>query len=251
MNMRAVKRTLMIVLPLLFAIALFVYIKEYNPFHKEGQNSFTETADGIIVDASGIEYTFLSPENWLGLRELPFDNLIFEGSIAGEPDTLRHLGLSRPTGMYSIRGDRTFDILIRYRHDSEWYSIYRKSSLPPLDSSSDNLNRLIFVDSYLSEVFSPILGNIIVDPQEIAEFLSDVRSQKIPQDAGLYDLIRLPNGSLQNCYKCGVIYGYFEEEPNVCIRMGITSYNDLAYSVSIEGRDYVLPDQWAERLGVH
>lgn len=249
--MRAVKRTLAIALPLLLAAALFVYIKEWNPFHKAGQNSFTETADGTIVDASGIEYTFLSPENWLGLRELPFDNLIFEGSIAGEPDTLRHLGLSRPTGMYSIRGDRTFDILIRYRHDSEWYSIYRKSSLPPLDSSSDNLNRLIFVDSYLSEVFAPILGNIIVDPQEIAEFFSDIRSQKTPREAGLYDLIRKPDGLLENCYICGTIYGSFEEESNLFIGMQVTSYNDLAYSVSIEGRDCVLPEKWLKRLGIH
>lgn len=250
MNMRAVKRTLMIVLPLLFAIALFVYIKEYNPFHKEGQNSFTETADGIIVDASGIEYTFLSPENWLGLRELPFDVLIFEGSVVGEPDTLNHLGLSRPTGMYSIRGDRTFDILIRYRHDSEWYSFYRKSSLPPLDFSVDNLSRLVYVDSYLSEVFAQIFGNSIVDPQEISEFFSDIRSQKTPSDAGLYDMIRQPNGLLENCYTCGVIYGSFEEEPNLFIKMGVTSYNDLAYSVSIEGRDYVLPEKWVERFRV-
>ena len=49
--MRAFKRVLDVVLPLLLTAALFVYIKEWNPFHKEGQNSFTETADGIIADA--------------------------------------------------------------------------------------------------------------------------------------------------------------------------------------------------------
>lgn len=251
MNMRAVKRTLMIVLPLLFAIALFVYIKEYNPFHKEGQNSFTETAEGIIVDASGIEYTYLCREGSLSPNNLSFDSLIFEGSIAGEPDTLNHLGLAIPTGMYSIRGDRTFDVLIRYRHDDEWYSIYRKSSLPPLDYSADHSSRFVFVDSYFSEVFAPIFGSFIVDPQEIAEFLSDIRSQQTPRDAGLYDLIRQPNGYLENCYICGTIYGYFEEEPNVRIQMRVTSYNDLAYSVHLEGRDYVLPEKWVKRLRVH
>jgi len=136
MKMRAVKRTLMIALPILLAAALFVYIKEYNPFHKEGQNSFTETADGIIVDAFGAEYVYLCHEGSHYLKDLLPDGLIFEGRIAGEPDTLNHLGLSTPTGMYSIRGDRTFDILLRYRHDSEWYSIYYKSSLEPSDAYS-------------------------------------------------------------------------------------------------------------------
>ena len=249
--MRAFRKALLIFLPLLLAAVLFMYIKEYNPFHKEGQNSFTETADGIIVDASGIEYTYLPPENWLSIRELPFDNRIFEGSIAGEPDTLNHMGFAIPTGMYSIRGDRTFDILIRYRYDSEWYSIYRKSSLPPLDFSIDNLSRLVFVDSYLSEVFAHIFGNTIADPQEIAEFLSDVCSQQTPKEAGLYDMILQPNGLLENCYKCGIIYGSFEEEPNLFIQMDVTSYNDLAYSVSIKGREYVLPEKWVKRLNVH
>lgn len=134
--MRAVKRTLIIALPLLLAAVLLVYVKEYNPFHKEGQNFFTKTAEGIIVDASGVEYVYLCPEGSLYLEDLLPDSLIFEGSIAGEPDTLNHLGLATPTGMYSIRGDRTFDILLRYRHNSEWYSIYRKASLEPSEAFS-------------------------------------------------------------------------------------------------------------------
>ena len=136
MNMRAIKRILMIALPLLFAAVLLVYIKEYNPFHKEGQNSFTETADGIIVDASGEEYAFLCHEGNHYLKDLPPDGLIFEGYIADEPDTLNHLGFASPTGMYSIRGDRTFDILLRYRHDSEWYTVYCRSSLDPNEAFS-------------------------------------------------------------------------------------------------------------------
>lgn len=136
MNMRTVKRTLMIALLLLLAAVLLVYIKEYNPFHKEGQNAFTETAEGIIVDASGVEYSYLCHEGSHYLKVLTPDGMIFEGSIAGEPDTLNHLGLATPTGMYSIRGDRSFDILLRYRHDSEWYTIYRRSSLEPDEAFS-------------------------------------------------------------------------------------------------------------------
>ena len=129
--MHPVKGSLIIAVLLLLAAVLLVYIKEYNPFHKEGQNSFTETADGLIMDSSGVEYAYLCPEGSLYLKDLLPDGMIFEGSIAGEPDTLNHLGLATPTGMYSIRGDRAFDILIRYRHDSEWYTVYRKSSLEP------------------------------------------------------------------------------------------------------------------------
>ena len=38
-----------------------------------------------------------------------------------------------------------------------------------------------------------------------------------------------PDGSFENCYVYAVIYGYFEEEPDLVIRMQVWSYNDLAY----------------------
>ena len=154
--MRAFKKILLVLLSLLLAAALFVYIKEWNPFHKEGMNSFTETAEGIIVDASGVEYTYLCTEGSLSLNDLPFDGMIFEGSISGEPDTLNHLGLSTPTGMYSVRGDRTFDILLRYRHDSEWYSIYCRASLEPSEVFS-RLEDYPMPFSFLSPSLSSIL----------------------------------------------------------------------------------------------
>jgi hypothetical protein len=85
-------------------------------------------------------------------------------------------------------------------------------------------------------------GEGMTIPSEIAAFLSEVRSQKSPDEAGLYDLVRKPDGGYENCHVYGVIYGFFAEEPNVAIRMTVTSYNDLAYSVSIEEKDYVLPE---------
>ena len=45
-----------------------------------------------------------------------------------------------------------------------------------------------------------------------------------------------------------VIYGFFENEPNLAIRMDITSYNDLAYSVSINDKEYVLPEKWIQKF---
>ena len=136
--MRLIKRLLAVAVLLAVVTGLFVYIKEYNPFHKPGQNSFIETADGKIVDASGIEYTYLAHEGQVRfLDNLPLDALIFEGSISGEPDTMYHLFASFQTGMYSVRGDRSFDILFRQHPDSEWLSAYQKTSLPPFDLSTE------------------------------------------------------------------------------------------------------------------
>ena len=75
-----------------------------------------------------------------------------------------------------------------------------------------------------------------------------MRSQQSPEAAGLYELVEQEDGFLENCYRYGVIYGFFSEEPNLAVPMTVTSYNDLAYSVSIEGRNYVLPEKWVERL---
>ncbi len=136
--MRFIKKGLAAAVLLAAIIVLCVYIKEYNPFHKPGQNSFIETDDGKIVDASGVEYSYLAHEGQIRfLDNLPLDALIFEGSIAGEPGTLDHLGLYILTGMYSVRGDRSFDILFRVHPDSEWLSAYQKTSLPPFDLSTE------------------------------------------------------------------------------------------------------------------
>ena len=91
----------------------------------------------------------------------------------------------------------------------------------------------------------------IIDPSMIADFLSDVRRQKTPEQVGLYDLV-VPSDDGRNIIgQCGVIYGFFEEEPNVVIRMDVYSFSDQAYSVKIEGKEYVLPEKWVERLNIH
>ena len=119
-------------------------------------NSFTETDDGIIVNASGVEYAYLCAEGSLFLNNLPFDGMIFEGGISGEPDMMNHLGRSTPTGIYSVRDDRTFDILIRSHHDSEWRSIYCKASLEPSEALS-RLEDYPMPFSFLSPSLSSIL----------------------------------------------------------------------------------------------
>ena len=123
--------------------------------------------------------------------------------------------------------------------------------MPPFDFSADNCIRLELVSgtgNAEKDAIHTTCDDGITDKSEIAEFLSDVRSQPGPQEAGLYDLIKKPDGTLVNCYLYAAIYGFFEEEPDLAIRMEIFSFNDLAYSVSLEGKEYVLPETWLQRL---
>ena len=210
-------------------------------------NVFTKKENGDIISDSGVEYAHLANEGVLYY----LGDLEFVGSIEGEEKTSQHLGLSYQTGMFAIKDADNDNILIRYAPDNEWFSIYRKTSLPSFDFVVDNCIRFEFVSGIgntESDVTHTTCGDGIVEASEIAEFLSDVRSQKDPREAGLYNLIKKPDGMLENCYVYGVIYGFFEEESNIVIRMDITSYNDLAYSVSIEGKDYVLPTEWLQKL---
>lgn len=211
---------------------------------------FTQTEDGKLISVSGVEYEHLANEGFLYYS----GDLVFQGSVKEEEETSQHLGVSYQTGLFSIKNDETKNILIRHSPNSEWFRIYRKASLPPFDFSVDNCIRLELVlrtGNIESDGNHTTCGDGITSKLEIAQFLSDVRSQMDPREAGLYDLITKPDGILENCYLCGVIYGFFEDEPNLVIRMNITSYNDLAYSVSIEGNEYVLPTTWIERLQNH
>lgn len=217
----------------------------------ETNSVFTKTEGGKFISVSGTEYEHLANEGdlcYLG-------GLIFQGSVEGEEKMSQHLGLSYQTGMFSINNDEENNILIRRAPDSEWLSIYRKTSLPPFDFSVDNCIRLELVSGNViglgdmeREEIHTTCGDGISSKSEIAEFLADVRAQMNPREAGMYDLITKPDGMLEHCYLYAVIYGFFEEEPNLAIRMNVTSYNDLAYSVSIEGKKYVLPAAWIERL---
>lgn len=210
-------------------------------------DSFTLTDNGKLISDSGTEYILLANEGILYY----LGNLEFQGSVKGEEKTSQHLGYSYQTGLFSIINDETDNILIRHSPDNEWFSIYRKASLTPFDFSVDNCIRLELVSgigNLENDSIHVCCGDGINSKTEIAEFLSDVRAQKDPREAGLYDLITKPDGMLENCYTYAVIYGFFSDEPNLVIRMDITSYNDLAYSISIEGKEYVLPTTWIHRL---
>ena len=114
-----------------------------------------------------------------------------------------------------------------------------------MDYSLENCVRLEFInETYDASVSHTTCGDGITDKSEILSFIEEVRAQKSPQEAGLYDLVSQPNGIFENCYVCGAIYAFFEEEPNLVVIMQITSYNDLAYSIFLVDHSYVLPTEW-------
>lgn len=216
-----------------------------NQVQTEGE--FIKLENGKLLSPSGEEYGWVAPEGYL----VPLGETVFQAGVKGEVKTSSHLGVPYQTGLFSIHNDDTYNILIRHEPNNEFCSIYRKTSLPPVDFSVDNCIRLELVlgGGYPADnSVHKSCGGGISDQTDIAAFLSDVRLQKDPREAGLYDLIRKPDGSLENCHLYGAVYGFFEEEPNLAIRMDIDSYNDLAYSISIDGRSYVLPEAWLQQL---
>ena len=208
---------------------------------------FTAPESGILVSASGTEYRFLANEGALYY----LGELEFIGGVQGEKSYSQHLGLTYQTGLYGVKGRGNDNILIRLLPDNEWFSIYRKASLPEFVFSADNCVRLEFVKGTqydAGDVIHKSCGEGITAKTEIAAFLSDVRSQPDPRDAGLYEQITKADGTLENCYIYGWICGFFEEEPELVIRMAVTSFNDNAYSVSIGEKEYVLPEKWLQML---
>ncbi len=210
---------------------------------KADDNTFTVLENGNILSPEGVEYSFLANEEVLYY----IGDLEFLGSIDGEPEYSKHIGYYQ-TGMFAIQNAANDHILIRRSPNSEWFAIYRKASLPEFDYSVDNCQRLSFVSGFVgpnTDFRSPIQSSI-TDPTQIASFLSTVRAQPDPREAGLYELIKKPDGFLENCYLYGTVYAFFEEEPDLVVKMDIFSFNDLAYSIEIEGKEYVLSEHLLE-----
>ena len=238
MNMR---RFISLLIVISFALQLCSCSKE--------EYKFVEKENGDLVRKDGEVYEFLafepsSPLGYIGTLE-------FEGSVKGEPKTSHHLLSEYQTGLFSIKESGSDNILIRKEPDNEWYSIYRKKSLPKVDFTVDNCDRLELVNSL--DIFTDgakhvSCGEGITDPEEIKEFIADVRAQEDADSAKLHDLVKQPDGTLKNCSLYASILGYFDDEPYLVYQMAITSYNDLAFSVTLEGKEYVFPEEWFEKL---
>lgn len=207
--------------------------------------AFTKNEHGNLVSSTGIEYTHLANEGGLYY----FGELEFVGSVQGEEAHSQHLGLTYRTGVFAIKNDENRRVMIRYAPENEWYSIYRQTSLPVMDFSVEHCIRLEFIaGSDLADESHTTCGDGITDASEIAAFLAEVRAQKSPEEAGVYDLVRETYGALEHCYEYGAIYGFFSDEPNLVIRMPVMTYNHLAYSITIGTQRFMLPDEWLRKL---
>lgn len=220
---------------------------ENTPLKKDSPSNeytFTKNKEGNLVSNSGVEYSFLTLEGILYY----FGELEFVGSIQGEEKEAEYWGVPYQTGMFKIKNADNDNILIRRSADSEWDAIYRKTSLPDFDFSVDNCIRLEFLPE---DAIHTNHTSGITDQDEIGKFLFEIRNQKDPDEAGLYDLVRQSDGTLENCYTCGAVFGFFAEEPDLVVQMSVTSFNDLAYSISIEEKEYVLPTEWIQKLEIN
>ncbi len=229
-------------------LLIFVLILAYGwPSSAQEEGSvFIELENGSLLSPSGVEYAFLANEGIL--YYLAEDEMVFVGTVQGEEAFSKHMLETYQTGLFALGSRDNDDILLRRLPDNEWISFYRKASLPAFDFSVDNCIRLEFVSGIGVAEKDAMHVNCqggITDKAEIAQFLSDIRSQDDPINAGLYDLVRKPEGMLEHCYIMGVIYGFFAEEPNLVKQMFVISYNDLAYSVDMS---YVLPEEWLQKL---
>jgi len=216
-------------------------------------NPPSQPARNDTITFRGEEYVYLTNESIL----YPLGELVFEGSESQDPDDDYYWEIQ--SGIYSFKCDDDYSVLIRRVPDNEWGLIYRKASLPPFDFSLDNCSRLELVPNcyYLTENAVHITcGEGMTDRAQIAEFLSDVRSQKHPKEAGLYDLVPKDESGIGWVPLSPAVYGFFEEEPNLVLIMYVSSYDNQAYSIQayssrMKRREYVLPEEWMELLRGH
>ena len=214
-----------------------------------GKSSFTIREDGTLVSPSGEEYVCIGREPLL----TNVGELVFESRVRGEKKySNRGFGIRYQNGLFAVGTGGNDSILIRREPESEWRSFYRKASLPEFDFSADGCSRIELVKETWPDDNTAgahrDCGGGISDKDRISEFLADIRSQKDPKAAGVYELCRRADGLLENCYAYGYIYGFFESESGLAYVMPVTSYNDLAYSVWIGNAWFVLPEAWMKVL---
>ncbi|MBQ8742695.1 MAG: hypothetical protein IJZ03_04945 [Clostridia bacterium] len=201
---------------------------------------FTETENKTIVSADGTEYTFVGNEG----RVWCFGEQEFIGHVKGEKKTFVHLTNKIKTGMYSVGGKQ--DVLIRYFPDNEFAAIYVKSGLLKTEVALDNCIRFDFVKGLLFNNDKTIISKTGIT--ECEDFLNEIKSGQKAKDAGLYDLVKQPDGKLKNCYVYGYVCGVIQEDVNIVILLEVMSFNDKAYSINIDNTEYVLPQEWLDRL---
>lgn len=208
----------------------------------ENSVKFSETENKTIVASDGTEYTFVGFEGSVAC----FGEWKFIGHVKGEQKTFYHLGDSIKTGMYSVRDSE--DVLIRYFPNNEFSGIYVKSELLNTEITLDRCIRFVLLK------YSEFYNKDTVIPQkgvaECQQFLNEIKSGQTAEEAGLYDLVKQPDGMFKNCYAYGYICGVIQEDLNLVIPLKVWSFDDKAYSIVIDGVEYVLPEEWIHKFTV-
>ena len=224
----------MIVISLIFCFVI--------PYSLTGCNenvAFTETEHYSVESSDGTEYTLVGPE----FRVWSFGELNFLGHIQGEKKTFVHFDEIK-TGMYSVNDGK--DVLVRYFPDNEFSFVYVKSGLLKTEVSLDNCIRFWFLKGSLfrsGDVKIPLNGIT-----ECEQFLDEIRCQQTAKEAGLYDSVTQPDGSLNNCYEYGYVCGVLQEDLNIFMPLMVISFDDKAYAIRIDDIEYVLPQKWLDKL---
>lgn len=214
---------------------------------EEAEKYFKYSEDGEIVSPDNEKYEFLGVETVI----CAFGEEKMLGRVEGEIESFRHLLMEIYPGMYSCENDPEHRTLVRVVPNNEFSCYYRKSSLPELDISPENCIRFELIKGF-PEVEHMTCGDGITDIERCKEFIADVKSQKSSEEADLYQYVRKPDGTFENCYQLGRVYGFFKDEPNLAVPLTVTSYDDKAYSISFgdmeDYREYVLPEKWLSEL---
>lgn len=201
---------------------------------------FTETENKTIVSADGTEYTFVGNEGSVWC----FGEWEFIGHVKGEKKTFVHLTNKIKTGMYSVND--SLDVLVRYFPDNEFAAMYVKSDLLKTEVTLDNCIRFEFVKGSLFHNEETTIFQKGIT--ECKQFLNEIKSGQKAKDAGRYDLVKQPDGTLKNCYAYGYVCGVIQEDVNIVIPLEVMSFDDKAYSIKIDGIEYVLTKEWADKL---
>ncbi len=200
---------------------------------------FTEAENKTVVSADGTEYAFVGTEG----RVWCLGEWDFIGHIKGEKKAFVHLTNIIKTGMYSVNDSQ--DVLVRYFPDNEFAAIYVRSELLKTEITLNNCIRFGFIKGPLFSKEETLLSK---GTTECAQFLNEIKNGQEAKDAGLYDLVRQPNGMLKNCYVYGYACGIIQEDINIVIPLEIMSFDDKAYSIRIDYKEYVLPQEWMDKL---
>ncbi len=205
-----------------------------------GNIEFTETENETIVSTDGTEYIFVGNEG----EVCCFGELEFIGHIKGENKTFTHLDDTIETGMYSVNGSQ--DVLVRYFPDNEFSSMYVKSELLKTEIALDNCIRFEFIKGSLFNNWETTTSKNGIT--ECEQFINEIKSGQKAEEARLYDLVKQPDGMLKNCYVYGYVCGVLQEDINLVIPLEVMSFDDKAYSIRIDDIEYVLTQEWLDKL---